>query len=90
MTGRNVKSREDGCEVALKCLNCPLPECRYDDPMAFQAWKRASDGKIALELWEGGSSSTEIGKELGITPKVVLKLAQEERDRLATNSLTIY
>ena len=24
--------RDRGCEVAPKCLECPLPQCRYDVP----------------------------------------------------------
>jgi len=24
---------EDGCEFSDSCLNCPLPLCKYDDPI---------------------------------------------------------
>ena len=23
---------DTGCEVSPSCLNCPLPQCKYDDP----------------------------------------------------------
>ena len=27
---------DTGCEVSRSCLNCPLPRCKYDDPIWFQ------------------------------------------------------
>jgi hypothetical protein len=32
---------DNGCEVSPKCIECPLPACRYDDPRAFKAFLRA-------------------------------------------------
>ncbi len=33
---------DTGCEVSLSCLNCPLPQCKYDDPAWFQRYQRLS------------------------------------------------
>ena len=33
-----------GCEAAPKCLECPLPPCKHDDPAAYQRWRRQSAG----------------------------------------------
>ena len=89
----NVSSK-DGCEVSPKCTNCPLPECRYDSPVHFQAWKRSQErikmAQTILELWEKGLSAVQIADMLKTTPRTVMKLAQEARDRLATNSITVY
>lgn len=76
MTGRNVHSLDDGCdEVASSCLNCPLPECRYDNPIAYQAFRRAQvqedKKKKVLELWMGGVSALQIGRDLKVRPKTV-------------------
>ncbi len=39
---------DTGCEVSDSCLCCPLPQCKYDDPAAYRAWKtRARDKAIA-------------------------------------------
>ncbi len=43
-----------------------------------------------LELWEKGLSAVQIADMLKTTPRTVMKLAQEARDRLATNSITVY
>ena len=34
MIGRG-NYRDTGCSIAPKCLECPLPQCRYDDPYDF-------------------------------------------------------
>ena len=93
MTGVGTSSK-DGCEVSSKCLYCPLTECRYDNPVPFQAWKRTLErtkkGELVLKLWEKGFSSMQIADKLKMSPRTVMKLAQEARDRLATNSITIH
>jgi hypothetical protein len=38
---------DTGCEVCPSCLRCPLPQCKYDDPIAYHRWKaRARDAEI--------------------------------------------
>jgi len=32
--------RDDGCEVAPRCLQCPLAQCKYDDPGWLQREQR--------------------------------------------------
>jgi hypothetical protein len=29
--------QDDGCDVAVSCLACPLAQCRYDNPAFYQA-----------------------------------------------------
>ena len=36
---------DDGCEVSPKCLECPLPLCRYDDPQGFENWQEGRRGQ---------------------------------------------
>ena len=40
----------DGCDVSPKCLDCPLPLCKYDDPGPYQKWL----ADRAVEKTEGG------------------------------------
>ncbi len=41
---RSGKKREedfvadDGCEYSSSCLQCPLPACKYDDPVGAFFW----------------------------------------------------
>ncbi len=85
---------DDGCEVSPSCLICPLPECKYDNPVAFQVWKRGEDrkekGAIALKMWEERIPLMQIGRELQMSARTVSRVIDEEKDRLATSNLTIH
>ena len=37
--------RDEGCEAAQSCLNCPLPGCIYDEPGGRQRWKKRVRGR---------------------------------------------
>ena len=44
-----------GCEVVDSCFDCPLPQCKYDDPAAFLSWRRSQrDQRItqAVAYWQ--------------------------------------
>ena len=39
---------DDGCEVSPHCLTCPLPQCKYDDLVAYHRFRHKSrDAAIA-------------------------------------------
>ncbi len=40
---------DTGCEVSPSCLNCPLPQCKYDDPVWFQRAPPVGPGLEGLE-----------------------------------------
>ena len=35
---REAEYSDDGCEYSSSCLRCPLPRCRYDDPVGALRW----------------------------------------------------
>jgi hypothetical protein len=55
--------RDEGCELAESCLNCPFPECIYDEP----------GGKQRLLK---GQRDTEIARLFSIEKRSVKELAQ--------------
>lgn len=66
---------DDGCEVAPKCLSCPLPECRYDiapdvvraELNRAQAQRAAERAATARAMSAEGRSPQEIAAALGIS-----------------------
>lgn len=45
----NEEIYEDtGCEAAPKCLECPLPTCRHDDPPGYQRWRLLQRDKARI------------------------------------------
>ncbi len=64
--------RDDGCEISPRCLECPLPACRYDMPP-----KRA--GALMREaelrrLLAAGFTADEAAVKMGISRRTVFRL----------------
>ncbi len=43
--------RDDGCEFADSCLNCPFPDCIYDQPGGRQQWLKTLRDREVLKLF---------------------------------------
>jgi hypothetical protein len=68
----NTHYRDDGCEICPKCLDCPLPACRYDLPP-----KRA--GALLREaqlrqLLAQGLSADDAARQMGVSRRTVFRL----------------
>jgi AraC-like DNA-binding protein len=63
---------DTGCEVSASCLSCTLPQCKFDNPTWYQAYRRQSRD---LELQEAhnaeGLSVFEIAKRFHVSPRTV-------------------
>ena len=64
--------RDEGCELASSCLNCPLPRCIYDQPRGRQRWlKRQRDSKIVRLFTTEGKDAKELASMFGISQRTV-------------------
>ncbi len=64
--------RDDGCEIAPKCLSCPLPACRYDlPPKRAGALLRESQLRALLTQ---GLSADEAAVAMGVSRRTVFRL----------------
>jgi len=74
--------RDEGCELADSCLNCPFPECIYDQPGGRQRWlKRQRDKEIVRLFSTGGKEIKELVLMFGVSQRTVqraLKRAKNE------------
>ncbi|OGO46150.1 MAG: hypothetical protein A2W34_06485, partial [Chloroflexi bacterium RBG_16_64_32] len=59
--------RDDGCDMHPRCLTCPLPRCRYDEPGGLRAMLNAyRDEQIAAQRREGAPVD-EIAERYGLS-----------------------
>lgn len=47
--------RDEGCEVSPSCLECPLPQRKYDDPGWLQRYKRNERDREVLTAMRQGA-----------------------------------
>ena len=72
---------DTGCEVSASCLNCPLPQCKYDDPGWFQRHRRLARD---LKVWSTMQSETltveEAAERFSVTVRTVFRIMRRCRD----------
>ena len=64
--------RDEGCELAESCLNCPFTRCIYDEPGGKQLWmKRRRAREIARLHTTEGKRVKELAEMFGISQRTV-------------------
>ncbi len=64
--------RDEGCEFADSCLNCPLPKCIYDQPGGRQHWlKGQRDSEIVRLFYMEGEGVKELVLMFGVSQRTV-------------------
>ena len=64
--------RDEGCELADSCLDCPLPRCIYDEPRGRQRWlKRLRDREMINLFRNDGKEIRELASMFGVSQRTV-------------------
>ena len=67
--------RDEGCEFAESCLNCPFPECIYDEPGGKQHWlKRLRDKEIVNLFTNKSKEVKELALMFGVSQRTVQRV----------------
>ena len=57
--------RDEGCEFATSCLNCPFPKCIYEQPGGRRRWlKRQRNREMARLFTTEGKGVKELAQSL--------------------------
>ena len=72
---------DSGCAVSDSCLDCPLPRCRYDDPVWFQRNRKlAKDFRMLRVMQQESLTIEETAKRFSITNRTVFRILQRCRE----------
>ena len=64
--------RDNGCDLADSCLNCPLPKCIYDEPGGRQHWlKGLRDREMARLFSTERKGIKELAVIFGVSQRTV-------------------
>ena len=64
--------RDEGCELAESCLNCPFPQCIYDEHGGRQRWlKKMRNREIALLFAREGKGVKELAQMYGTSQRTI-------------------
>ena len=66
---------DTGCEASSSCLDCPLPQCRYDDPIWYQRNRRLAKDFRVLATMQAENLSVEAAAErFDVTARTIFRI----------------
>ncbi len=72
---------DTGCEVASSCLNCPLPQCKYDDPVWYQKNRRlAKDLRVFTTMQMEQLTVEETAERFSVTVRTIFRIMRRCRE----------
>src|SRR3989304_1304402 len=77
--------RDEGCDLADSCLNCPFPKCIYDEPGGKQRWLKRLRAREMVRLFTiKGKGVKELAQMFAVSQRTVQR-ALKETGRKAVN-----
>ena len=69
--------RDEGCELSSSCLECPLPQCKYDNPGWLQRYRRDERDRMVLTaMRKGGLSVPEAARRFDLSQRTVFRIVR--------------
>jgi len=73
--------RDEGCEFAKSCLDCPFPKCIYEQPGGRQRWlKRLRDKEMARVFTTEGKGAKELALRFGVSQRTVQRALKRAKN----------
>ena len=73
--------QDRGCEVSRRCTECPLPECRFDNPRMYHRYLRARDNQeIILAVLQEKLTNAQAARRYDRGPREIGKLIQYHQE----------
>jgi hypothetical protein len=63
--------KDEGCEYARACLECPFPQCLYDEARGRQRWLKELRDQEILRLFTAGRKVKELAALFDISERTV-------------------
>jgi len=72
--------QDTGCEVASSCFDCPLSQCKYDDPAWFQRNRRlARDFNTRSAMEQDGLTVAEAADRFSVNVRTIFRIMRRCR-----------
>jgi hypothetical protein len=69
-----IHYRDDGCDMHPRCLTCPLPRCRYDEPGGLRAMLNAYRDEQVVALRRDGAAVDQIAERYCLSRRTVFRI----------------
>lgn len=82
-----IDYRDDGCDIHPRCLTCPLPRCRYDEPGGVRAMLNAYRDQQIVALRRDGAPIDQIAERYDLSRRTVFRILSSASGGLKTGLL---
>ena len=70
--------KDEGCEYAQSCLECPYPQCLYDEPRGRQQWLKELRNKEIGKLFTSGWKVKELALLFGVSQRTIQRALKDD------------
>ena len=63
--------RDEGCEYAESCLECPFPQCLYEKPGGRKRWLKRARNREIKRLFNAGRKVKELVAIFGVSKRTI-------------------
>ncbi len=63
--------QDEGCEYAPECLNCPFPQCLYDEPRGRLRWMKTLRDREIARRFKSGEKVNELAETFEVSLRTV-------------------
>lgn len=71
--------RDNGCEVSPRCVECPLPRCRYELPGGLSGLRRRGRNANVLAFHRRGSSIDTLARDFNLSRRTIFRIVASGR-----------
>jgi hypothetical protein len=76
-----IHYRDDGCDMHSRCLTCPLPRCRYDEPGGLRAMLNTYRDQQVVAQRRDGAPVDQIAERYCLSRRTVFRILSAEDRR---------
>jgi len=69
--------KDQGCEYAQSCLECPYPQCLYDEPGGRQRWLKEMRNREINKLFTTGWKVKELALLFDVSQRTIQRALKE-------------
>lgn len=72
--------RDEGCELAISCLNCPYPSCIMEQSGGKRRMKKwLRDAEIVRLASGGGKETKELAQKFKVSPRTIQRVLRRSQ-----------
>lgn len=81
-----IRYKDEGCDLANSCLNCPYEECIFEKPGGKRHWmKKERSAEIIRLHTEEGKAVKELAEMYGVSKRTVQRALKFARSGIGNN-----